>query len=78
MSISQDFDGGLTTRIQSYGRTEQESKSLSPTQKRLENLENSIAVVNELIGKKADFETIVAHMITVNKILFDGMTLLEF
>lgn len=78
MRISQDFDGGLTTRIQSYGRTEQESKSLSPTQKRLENLENSIAVVNELIGKKADFETIVAHMITVNKILFDGMTLSEF
>lgn len=79
MSIVQDYDGGIITDVASYGRTQQEeNSSKGPTAQKLEQLESDIAVVKELVGKKANFEEIVAKMITTDKILFDDITIVEF
>lgn len=79
MYILQDFDGGIITNIASYGRTQQEeNSSKSPTKQKLEQLESDIAVVKELVGKKANFDEIVSKMITTDKVLFDNMTIVEF
>ena len=78
MEISHDFDGGIITNIASYGRTEQEENSNGPTYIKLAQLESEIAVVKEIVGDKADFREIVAQMITVNKVLFGNMTILDF
>ena len=79
MSITQDYDGGIITEIASYGRTEQEEyASLGPMAQKLEKINEEIVVVKEIVGKKADFETVMAKMITTDKILFDNKTIVEF
>lgn len=79
MYISQDYDGGFITEIASYGRTEQETASAkSPTNKRLEQLESDILVMNEIVAKKADFDEVFSKMITTSKIIFDNQNIIEF
>ena len=34
--------------------------------------------IKSTFGKKADFETIMAQMVTVNKVIFGDMTLVDF
>lgn len=78
MNITQDYDGGFITSISSFGGNKQESGNNSPVYEKLAKLQSEIYAVNELIGKKADFETIMAQMITVNKVIFGDMTLVDF
>jgi hypothetical protein len=57
MSITQDFDGGLLTTAQSYGRTEQEeSASKGPTAQKIDRVYTELFLVKELVGNKANFD----------------------
>lgn len=57
MSITQEFDGGLLTKIQSFGGTEQESSDTKgPTAKKMDRVYTDLFLVKELIGSKADFD----------------------
>lgn len=77
MYICQDYDGGFITEIISYGKTEQENNASSPSKTALEQLENDVASVKEIVGKKADFEEVFAKMLTTDKIVFDNKTIVE-
>lgn len=56
MSITQDFDGGLLTEVQSFGRTDQEIGYQSPSERKFEQLYTDLFKVKELVGNKASFE----------------------
>ena len=72
MKITMDFDGGLITTIESVGKTEVESTSISsstgPTAQALERLSNELYSVKEIVGEKARFEDLKA-----TKAAFDEM-----
>lgn len=59
MSITQDFDGGLLTQVQSYGKTEAEADGNTgsgPTAQKLDRIYTDLFLVKELVGSKADFD----------------------
>lgn len=56
MYVSQDFDGGLKTDVQSYGGTEQENSGKSPLLNRLDRQYTELLLVKNLVGEKASFE----------------------
>lgn len=60
MSVSQYFDGGMKTEIQSFGNSEQGERTRSPTLNRLNRQYTELLLVKELVGKKANFETVVS------------------
>lgn len=63
MNIVQDFDGGLLTKVQSYGITEQEAaSSKGPTAQKLDRVYTDLFLVKELIGNKANFEYVYAKV----------------
>lgn len=72
MKITMDFDGGLITTIESVGKTEVESTSISsstgPTAQAIERLSNELYSVKEIVGEKARFEDLKA-----TKAAFDEM-----
>lgn len=55
MSMCQDFDGGLLTKIQSFGSVDQDSYK-GPTEKKFDHLSTDLFKVKELVGNKANFE----------------------
>lgn len=60
MNISQDFDGGLKTNVQSYGGAEQENSIKSPLLNRLDRQYTELLLVKNLIGEKASFDYVYA------------------
>lgn len=60
MEISQDFDGGLKTKIRSYGGAEQENAVQSPILSKLERQYTELLLVKEIVANKAKFETVEA------------------
>lgn len=56
MYVSQDFDGGLKTSVQSFGGTEQENSTSSPLLNRMERQYTELLLVKNLVGEKASFE----------------------
>lgn len=60
MNISQDFDGGLKTSIQSYGGAEQENSTKSPLLNRLDRQYTELLLVKSLVGEKANFDYVYA------------------
>ncbi len=56
MSIVQEFDGGLSTKIQSYGGTQAGNTTKGPTLQRLDRTYMELFLVKELIGSKASFD----------------------
>lgn len=90
MSLVQDYDGGLLTEVQSFGRVESESsQNKGPTDQKLDRLYKDLFLVKELVGEKASFgyvysvsakvrkletETITADRIDVNGIFAQDIT----
>lgn len=60
MNISQDFDGGLKTSIQSYGGTEQENAAKGSVVNRLERLYTETLLLKEIVANKATFDYVYA------------------
>lgn len=56
MNITQEYDGGLLTSIQSYGGTTETEKTQGPTMEKLNRTYEELFFVKEIVGKKADFE----------------------
>lgn len=90
MSLVQDYDGGLLSEVQSFGRVESESsQNKGPTDQKLDRLYKDLFLVKELVGEKASFgyvysvsakvrkletETITADRIDVNGIFAQDIT----
>lgn len=57
MQIIQEFDGGLLTRLQSFGGAQEDNSSAKgPTLQRLERVYTELFLVKEVIGSKASFD----------------------
>ena len=56
MSIQQEYDGGLLTRIQSYGKAEENTQSGGQLTKIVNRTYTELFLVKEIIGEKASFE----------------------
>lgn len=53
----QDYDGGLLTQAQSFGRTETETEATKgPTAQKLDRVYTDLFLVKELVGNKASFD----------------------
>ena len=53
MGMNIEFDGGLTSRIYSYGETSETAEQQSPTEKAISRLYQQLAVVENLIATKS-------------------------
>lgn len=71
MKLSMDYDGGLITEIESQGKTEIESGSISsskgPTAQAIERLNMELVAAKEIIGQKASFDDLKATKATFDK-----------
>lgn len=71
MKLSMDYDGGLITAIESQGKTEIESGSISsskgPTAQAINRLTGELVAVKEIIGQKASFDDLKATKATFDK-----------
>ena len=71
MKLSMDYDGGLITEIESQGKTEIESGSISsskgPTAQAIERLNIELVAAIEIIGQKASFDDLKATKATFDK-----------
>lgn len=57
MYLMQDYDGGLLTQAQSFGRTETETEATKgPTAQKLDRVYTDLFLVKELVGNKASFD----------------------
>lgn len=74
MNITQSFDGGLKTSIQSYGGTSQENSTAGIVMKTLERQYTETLLLKTLIGKKAGFEYVEALSAKFKEILADKIT----
>lgn len=90
MSLVQDYDGGLLSEVQSFGKVESESsQNKGPTDQKIDRLYKDLFLVKELVGEKASFgyvysvsakvrkletETITADRIDVNGIFAKDIT----
>lgn len=90
MSLVQDYDGGLLSEVQSFGKVESESsQNKGPTDQKIDRLYKDLFLVKELVGEKASFgyvysvsakvrrletETITADRIDVNGIFAEDIT----
>lgn len=71
MSVSQDFDGGLKTKIQCYGGTKAESTTGGTLLNRLERQYTELLLVKNLVGEKANFEYVYSEVGEFKKIKAD-------
>lgn len=60
MSVTQEFDGGLRTSVQSFGGLEQEVETKGPIATRLERQYTELLLIKELVGEKASFDNLYA------------------
>lgn len=90
MSLVQDYDGGLLSEVQSFGKVESESsQNKGPTDQKIDRLYKDLFLAKELVGEKASFgyvysvsakvrkletETITADRIDVNGIFAKDIT----
>lgn len=57
MEIVQEYDGGLLTRVKSFGGVNQESSAVKgPTVQKMDRMYTELFLAKELIGNKATFE----------------------
>ena len=70
MNIQQEYDGGLTMTITSYGKTqtEQEVDFKGPTTQQNERIYSDLILAKELIAKKVDADWVKANTVTAEKI----------
>lgn len=69
MSITQDFDGGLTTAVGSYGNTEEsEDKAKGPTAKAIDRVYSELFLVKEVIAGKVSANYLEANYATIKQL----------
>lgn len=69
MSITQEFDGGLTTAVGSYGNTaESEDKSKGPTAKAIDRVYSELFLVKEVIAGKVSVNYLEANYATIGQL----------
>lgn len=71
MNIQQEYDGGLTMTITSYGKTqtEQEVDFKGPTTQQNERIYSDLILAKELIAKKVDADWVKANTVTAEAIV---------
>lgn len=71
MNIQQEYDGGLTMTITSYGKTqtEQEVDFKGPTTQQNERIYSDLILAKELIAKKVDAEWVKANTVQAETIV---------
>lgn len=69
MSLVQDYDGGLISEVQSFGKVESESsKNKGPTDQKIDRLYKDLFLVKELVGEKASFGYVYSVSAKVRKL----------
>ena len=70
MSISYEFDGGLTTEIGSYGSTEEEESTTvkGPTAQALDRVYTDLFLVKEVLANKVSVEVLEANYATITQL----------
>ena len=69
MSLVQDYDGGLLTEVQSFGKVESESsQNKGPTDQKIDRLYKDLFLVKELVGEKASFGYVYSVSAKVRKL----------
>lgn len=57
MSLVQDYDGGLLSEVQSFGKSESATgQSKGPTAQKLDRVYTDLFLVKEMVGEKANFD----------------------
>ncbi len=68
MYVMHDFDGGLLTRIQSYGGTESEaSQAKGPLAQALDRVYTDLSLIKELIADKASINYLIANYLKASE-----------
>ena len=73
MGMNIEFDGGLTSRIYSYGETSETAEQQSPTEKAISRLYQQLAVVENLIATKS----VTIGQVGTTNLLDDSLTLIN-
>lgn len=69
MSLVQDYDGGLLSEVQSFGKVESESsQNKGPTDQKIDRLYKDLFLVKELVGEKASFGYVYSVSAKVRKL----------
>ena len=69
MSLVQDYDGGLLSDVQSFGKVESESaQSKGPVEQKMDRLYKDLFLVKELVGEKASFGYVYSVSAKVKKL----------
>lgn len=69
MSITQEFDGGLTTEIGSYGNTEEsEDKAKGPTAKAIDRVYSELFLVKQVLADKISANYLEANYATITQL----------
>lgn len=75
MSLVQDYDGGLLTEVQSFGKVESESsQNKGPTDQKIDRLYKDLFLVKELVGEKASFGYVYSVSAKVRKLETETIT----
>lgn len=75
MRITQAFDGGLKTEVQSFGGdAEQEGEQKGPTATKMDRLYTDLFLVKELVGDKASFRYARTSTIVTDRLILRGST----
>lgn len=75
MSLVQDYDGGLLSEVQSFGKVESESsQNKGPTDQKLDRLYKDLFLVKELVGEKASFGYVYSVSAKVRKLETETIT----
>lgn len=73
MGMTIEFDGGLTSKISSYGETTEMAEQQSPTEKAISRLYQQLAVVENLIATKS----VTIGQVGTTNLLDDSLTLIN-
>ena len=73
MGMTIEFDGGLTSKISSYGETTEMAEQQSPTEKAISRLYQQLAVVENLIVTKS----VTIGQVGTTNLLEDSLTLIN-
>lgn len=69
MSLVQDYDGGLLSDVQSFGKVESEAaQSKGPVEQKMDRLYKDLFLVKELVGERASFGYVYSVSAKVRKL----------
>lgn len=70
MNLNQEYDGGLTTTVTAYGKTEVETEIdyKGPSTQKIDRIYSELTITKELVAKKVDAEWVKANTVTAEVI----------